>query len=78
MRFQIAFFRRKCRIGHIAGLFSQRSDNIAVTFLLQGSCMRLEFNRKVPLPAGKCCCRGTKIDALVDGKVFGRINVVLL
>ena len=78
MFFEIALFCAVGGVGNVAGVFSEGGDDIAVSLLLQGGREWLKLDRVIGAVVCEGCCRETETDALVDGKVFGRIKVVLL
>lgn len=43
MCIKITFFGTECRVRNISGTFTERCNDIAITFGLQGSCMGFEF-----------------------------------
>ena len=69
-----------CTVGsvwNIAGIYSERSNNISCAFFFQCSRRRLKFYGKICRSiARKSRRRGTEINALVDGQVFLRIQSV--
>ena len=75
--FQKALLCRKGRVWYVAGFLSQGSYHISVTFLLQRCCMGFKFHRELCLAAGKGCCRGTKINTLVDLHICAGLQAVL-
>ena len=76
--FDIAFLSAVGGVGHISGVFSERRDHIAVSFLLQGCGEWFEFNGVVRIIAGEGRGGETEADALVDGEILCGIDAVLL
>ena len=68
--FQVTFTGTIGSVGDVAGFHTERSHHIAFSFFFERSGTRFEFYRKITCPAGKSSSRGSKIDALVNGKVL--------
>lgn len=78
MLFNIAFFCTVGGVGHIAGVFSEGCDYIAVSFLFQGSGEGLKLDGVIEIIARECRCGEAEADALVDGEILCWIDAVLL
>ena len=65
-------------VGDIAGFHAEGVHHIAFSFFFQGGGPRLKLHREISGSAGKSSGRGAKVDALVDGKICGRVEPFLL
>lgn len=80
MSSKVALFCTVGGVWYVAGGFAERSNYIALSFLLKCSSGRLKFDCIIcrRTISGKGSSGGTKIDTLVDGQVSSRIDAIFL
>ena len=75
---KVALFCTIGRIGHIAGIGAQGSDNVAVAFQFQAGCKGFKFNCVIRIVTGKGGGGKAEANALVNGQVGFVVNAVFL
>ena len=78
MGVKVAFFGAEGGIRNVAGFPSEGGNYIAVAFGFKGCGMGFKLHRKIRIPPRKGSRRGTKVDALVNGKIRFGIKIIFL
>ena len=77
MCFQVAFFGAVGGVGNVAGVFTQRSCYVSISFQLKSRGVRFEFYGIVCIAGWECSSSQAETDALVDGEVGKWVDAVL-
>ena len=78
MGVKVAFFGAEGGIRNVAGIPSEGGNYIAVAFGFKGCGVRFKFHRKISVISRKGSRRGTKVDALVNGKIRFGVKIIFL